>query len=147
MDERPEDGLPWPSTPTAAGDVEPECGACGLEVTVAGGVVAFAGDVDLATRSVYATALADAVAQSTGDVHVDLGGVGFLDGRAADALLRVAERLASTDRRLVVHGMPTVLRRILDVLDDPRSRLVVTLPAPRRADAIVDHDAVGEAGA
>lgn len=75
-----------------------------------------AGEIDLAVDCVLRSALAWLVRVTPGqaDLHLDLRAVEFIDVRGVHALIAVADELAPS-RHLVLHDVPAVLRRILDL--------------------------------
>lgn len=62
------------------------------------------GEIDASNRAVLATALAQLVAGG-GDVHLDLGGVQFVDVGTAELLVSTARSL-SGGRQLLLHHPP-----------------------------------------
>lgn len=122
-----------PHTPTGSpqpADDERHAQECEhLQVVRSSAVLAFAGEIDAATRSTFADALADAVSTGGGDVYLDISRVGFLDARAVDIAFDAAEHLSTGGRRLLVLGAPRILRRVMKIMDDPRGDLVVLLAA------------------
>lgn len=111
---------------------EPRAGAPHLRVTGSGTVVALSGEIDVDSRGVFELALQEAMAGGAGDVYLDLDRVDFMDVRSVDIVMAVAERLSSAGRALLVLGVPPVLRRVLEILDDPRGRLLVPVPTGSR---------------
>ena len=94
------------------------------------------GDIDASNVDTVSRWLDDAIARG-GDVHVELGGLLFCDAGGMRALVSAATRLGH-GRRLVLHGMPAELRRVMRVVGwDEAPGLVV--------DGDSDHD--GRAGA
>lgn len=85
--------------------------------------VSVRGDVDIATVPALQSAL-DGLVAGSGDVHVDLGGLRFVDLSGAGALVAAAARLGP-DRVLVLHEAPHSLRRILDRFWDGVARIRV----------------------
>jgi anti-anti-sigma regulatory factor len=73
-----------------------------------------AGEIDLATIDVLATALS-VYAAPDDDLHVDLGQLRFIDVTATRMLVDAARRL-DPPARVVLHDPPRVLRRILDLV-------------------------------
>jgi ABC-type transporter Mla MlaB component len=51
-----------------------------------------------------------------GDVHIDGSSLRFLDGASCAELARIGRSLRLQDRRLVVHGGPSTLLRLQDIL-------------------------------
>lgn len=75
-----------------------------------------AGEIDLATREVLTAALDDAMS-GTGDLHLELSELTFIDGGGVQVMLRSAERLWPS-RRLILHWPPPSLRIALHLLWD-----------------------------
>jgi anti-anti-sigma factor len=73
-----------------------------------------AGEVDLNSHQVWEQALHRVLGRS-GDVHLDLTGLRFIDARSTVALVRVAGMLAD-GQRLVLHHPPPSLQRVLETL-------------------------------
>jgi anti-anti-sigma factor len=73
-----------------------------------------AGEVDLSSHRVWEQALQRVLARS-GDMHLDLAGLQFIDARSTAALVRVAGMLTD-GQRLVLHHPPPSLRRVLQTL-------------------------------
>jgi anti-sigma B factor antagonist len=69
------------------------------------------GELDLATAPKLRTALADA----TGSVRLDLGGVTFLDSSAISVLVETHQRLDGASGRLVLHNLSDQTRRVLEI--------------------------------
>jgi len=69
------------------------------------------GDADLSTRRALEKALAP-LADRDADVHLELGGLTFVDVGAVTALVRAAARCGS-GRRIVLHDAPDSLRQIM----------------------------------
>jgi anti-anti-sigma factor len=51
----------------------------------------------------------------TGDVHLDLSNLSFADVDGIRALMSLADHIDG-DRRIVVHGLPSALRRVLELV-------------------------------
>lgn len=73
------------------------------------------GKVDLDTREQFKAALEQTFGDS-GDVHLDLQGVTFMDTRSVTHVVHTATRLHDEGGRLVVHHPPDSLRRIFETL-------------------------------
>jgi hypothetical protein len=73
-----------------------------------------AGDADLSTRRALEKALAP-LAGRDADVHLELGGLTFVDVGAVTTLVRAAARCVP-GRRIVLHDAPDSLRQILTLL-------------------------------
>lgn len=72
------------------------------------------GEVDLATREIFTTALDEAMS-STGDLHLDLSELTFIDIGGVQVMLRSAERLWPS-RRIFLHWSPPSLKIALHLL-------------------------------
>ena len=85
------------------------------------------GEVDATVRDSWRAALAS-LADSDGDVHLDLSALTFIDVRGVAELIELAQGLGE-ERRMVLHRPPRVLRQVMDVLwpEAPRS-IVVAAP-------------------
>lgn len=77
-----------------------------------GGRWQLSGEVDLTVRSSLELALA--TLPDDAEVHLELGGLEFIDVAGVRALVALAERLAP-GRRLLLHQPPTVLRRMFEI--------------------------------
>ena len=89
--------------------------------------VVIVGEVDLATREQFKSALAQTLG-SHGDTVLDLAGVTFMDTHAVTAVVHCANRLFAEGGRLIVYRPPRSLRRILEVLwgGDGEARLFIS---------------------
>ncbi len=117
-------------------------GRCGLQANFCragdAGVLALDGDLDIATASVLAAALVDAVAAvpEVRLIVVDLDGVLFCGARGLEAILDAAESAARRGGRLVLARRPSVVSRLMQLLDvdaRPHPLLRPPLPADRAA--------------
>ncbi|MGQ0777569.1 MAG: MEDS domain-containing protein [Pseudonocardiales bacterium] len=72
------------------------------------------GEVDLATREVFTTALDEAMS-GTGDLHLDLSELTFIDIGGVQVMLSSAERMWPS-RRIILHWSPPSLKIALHVL-------------------------------
>ncbi|MGH3942201.1 MAG: MEDS domain-containing protein [Pseudonocardiaceae bacterium] len=72
------------------------------------------GEVDLATRKIFTTAL-DKAMSGTGDLHLDLSELTFIDIGGVQVMLRSAERLWPS-RRIILHWSPPSLKIALHLL-------------------------------
>jgi ABC-type transporter Mla MlaB component len=72
------------------------------------------GDADLGARRALEKALAAFAGRDT-DVHLELGGLAFVDVGAVTALVRAAGRCVP-GRRIVLHEAPDQLRQIMTLL-------------------------------
>jgi anti-anti-sigma factor len=73
------------------------------------------GEVDLQTASALRDSLTEAAGAGSGDVVVDLEGVGFLDSTGLNALLGARAGLASDGRQLRVERASTRVMRVFEV--------------------------------
>jgi anti-anti-sigma factor len=73
------------------------------------------GHADLSTRPDFEALLTTLCARATGDVHLDLGSMDFIDVSGVIALVTAARQLPA-GCRLVLGNAPDSMRRILDVL-------------------------------
>ena len=74
----------------------------------------FAGEIDASNADAVTTSLASAEA-SDGAVHLDLGSLVFIDISGIRAFITAAES-AAPDRRLLLHGLPDQLERVINVV-------------------------------
>ncbi|CAM03468.1 anti-anti-sigma regulatory factor [Saccharopolyspora erythraea NRRL 2338] len=74
-----------------------------------------AGEVDMTTHAHWNRALRHVVGGGSGDVHLDLAELVFIDARGTALVVDAARSLAS-GRRFVLHRPPSCLRRILTAL-------------------------------
>ncbi|MDE3070307.1 MAG: MEDS domain-containing protein [Acidobacteriota bacterium] len=85
------------------------------------------GEADLSSSSLLLAALDDET-QSGGDVHLNLGRLRFIDLKGIEALRALSDELNASQRRLVLHSPPRILRRIAELV---RGCLPgVEIPAP-----------------
>lgn len=75
------------------------------------------GEADLNTRDVLKAAL-DPLTARGDDVHLELGGLAFVDVGAVSTLVQTASRCAP-GRRVYLHDAPSNLRQILTLLWGP----------------------------
>jgi anti-anti-sigma regulatory factor len=73
-----------------------------------------AGEADCAARDRLHTALTTLPADSAGDIHLDLTGLGFIDLCCTRELVAITERHPAA--RLIVYRPPATLRRIIALL-------------------------------
>jgi anti-anti-sigma factor len=73
------------------------------------------GEIDLASHGVWEETLRGAPAGRTGDVHLDLAGLRFIDVGGTTLLVQAAASLAD-GQRFVLHDPPPCLRRVLESL-------------------------------
>ena len=74
-----------------------------------------AGEADLTVKDVLRAALAALPADGTGDIHLDLAGLRFIDVACTRELIGAARRRPAT--RVVIHHPPAALLRITALLD------------------------------
>ncbi|MGI5135642.1 MULTISPECIES: STAS domain-containing protein [unclassified Streptomyces] len=74
------------------------------------------GEVDLCSRDLLAAALDKAVHFGSGDLHVDLTGLTFIDVAGIRMMTTVAKTLSRDGRRLLLHATPPVVRKVIRVL-------------------------------
>jgi anti-anti-sigma factor len=74
-----------------------------------------AGEVDLATRAQFKTALEQTFGDQ-GETVLDLSGVAFMDTHAVTAVVQCANRLFQEGGRLIVYHPPASLHRIFEML-------------------------------
>jgi len=76
----------------------------------------FLGAVDASNVAAVASLLDSTLrADSAGDVHIDVTGLEFSDVSGIRALVASAERADGT-RKLVLHGLPALMTRVMDVV-------------------------------
>ncbi|WP_035307247.1 STAS domain-containing protein [Actinokineospora inagensis] len=73
------------------------------------------GQADLRTRPDFEQLLVALCRQATGDVHLDLAELDFIDVSGVITLLRAADTLPESSR-LVLRNPPASMRRILELL-------------------------------
>lgn len=86
------------------------------------------GHADLRTRPDFAELLHALCAQATGDVHLDLAELDFVDVSGAMTLLSAAHALG--EGHLVLHNPPASLRRVLHLLGPSVAEAGVRLDPP-----------------
>ena len=75
------------------------------------------GEADLSNSALLMAMLHDGRLGS-GDLHLDLGRLRFIDLRGVEALRELTDELRSLQRRLVLHNSPSTLGQIVEVLGD-----------------------------
>jgi anti-anti-sigma factor len=100
--------------PEAAEPNLPQLGMLRIEPFRDGAGLKLGGEVDSTSHERWATSLDWAVRQSR-DVHLDMSGLQFIDGRGV-AILVSAARSLPKGRWLVLHRPPPMVRRILELL-------------------------------
>jgi anti-anti-sigma factor len=76
----------------------------------------FEGEIDLCSRDLLAAALHQSVLFGSGDLHVDLTGVTFIDVAGIRIMTTVAKTLNRDGRRLVLHATPPGARKVIHLL-------------------------------
>ncbi|QDN54786.1 STAS domain-containing protein [Streptomyces sp. RLB3-17] len=76
----------------------------------------FEGEIDLCSREVLAAALDEAVQFGSGDLHVDLTDVTFIDVAGIRMMTTVARTLSRDGRRLLLHATPPGARKVIHVM-------------------------------
>jgi anti-anti-sigma factor len=74
------------------------------------------GEVDFCSRDRLAAVLDEAVEFGSGDLHVDLTGVTFIDVAGIRMLTTVAKTLNRDGRRLLLHATPPGARKVIHLL-------------------------------
>jgi anti-anti-sigma regulatory factor len=74
------------------------------------------GEADLSNRELLAAALRTMTAPGPSDLHVDLGGLAFIDVGGVVLLHRAEQVLIRQGRRLRMHGVPPVARKTMCLL-------------------------------
>ena len=104
-----------------------------------------AGEADLTVKDVLRAALAALPADGTGDIHLDLAGLRFIDVACTRELIGAARRRPAT--RVVIHHPPAALLRITALLDPDASASVTGAPRPLIPAPDQRSPAPGDAGA
>ena len=81
-----------------------------------GTAVLLQGEADIASRSVIVDVLTEVIANSGGDVVVDLGGLEFIDSGSMRCLQVAGQLLGRQGRNLNVRSPSPVATRILELL-------------------------------
>jgi len=89
------------------------CSIC-VGATGSTGIVEVAGEVDVATVSMLAKALDDAVRSGSGDILLDAQQLTYIDSAGIRTLLSTQRALAESNRRFALIGCHGVFRRILE---------------------------------
>ncbi|MER5688945.1 STAS domain-containing protein [Streptomyces sp. NPDC002205] len=76
----------------------------------------FEGEIDLCSRDLLAEVLDSAIQFDSGDLHVDLTGVTFIDVAGIRMMTTVAKTLSRDGRRLLLHDTPRGARRVIHLL-------------------------------
>ncbi|MCP2268513.1 STAS domain-containing protein [Actinokineospora diospyrosa] len=100
-----------------------------------GGSTRLSGHADLRSRPDFEQLLVALCRQATGDVHLDLAELDFIDVSGVITLLRVADTLPGSSR-LVLRNPPESMRRILELLG----------PAVAAAGVVVERTGLVEPG-
>ncbi|WP_159532472.1 STAS domain-containing protein [Streptomyces sp. Tu 3180] len=85
-----------------------------------------AGEVGLATHTIWERALEQAVREGEGLYYLELSEVTFVDVAGAGALAAAAQRLGD-GRRFVVRRPPQALRRVLEIFWPDLSTIEVSM--------------------
>ena len=88
------------------------CSIC-VGMIGAAGIVEIAGEVDIATVSMLAKALDDAVTSGKGDLILDTQRLTYMDSAGIRTLLSTQRALAEKSRRLALVGCHGVFQKIL----------------------------------
>ena len=120
------------ASPSGASELTSANGA--LRITWAGDRLLVAGDIDEDTYPDLMIALCSIVGQP-GEVHLQLAGVEYCDLAGLRAIVRLTEAswpdTGRGARRVVLHGLPEWLLRILQILGwDAVPGLVIAGPGP-----------------
>lgn len=78
-------------------------------------VVVLRGEHDLGTARTLARALAESIADSPGDVVVDLSEVEFMDAAIVAELARARDQMRARSRALVLRAPSPIALRILEI--------------------------------
>nr|WP_168504732.1 STAS domain-containing protein [Streptomyces sp. S1D4-11]QIY93297.1 STAS domain-containing protein [Streptomyces sp. S1D4-11] len=76
----------------------------------------FEGEIDLCSRELLAAALDEAVQFGSGDLHVDLTDVTFIDVAGIRMMTTVAKTLNRDGRRLLLHATPPGARKVIHLM-------------------------------
>ncbi|MEV0908018.1 STAS domain-containing protein [Streptomyces hokutonensis] len=74
------------------------------------------GEIDLCSQGLLAAALHQAVQFDSGDLHVDLTGVTFIDVGGIRTMTTAAKTLSRDGRRLLLHATPSETRKVIHLL-------------------------------
>jgi anti-sigma B factor antagonist len=85
-----------------------------LEVTSADSRLVIVGEIDAHTAPVLVEHL-DPLPTGDGDVVLDIAGVEFMDSSALRVLIEAHDRATTANRRLVLRGPSTAVRRLFEV--------------------------------
>lgn len=102
-----------------------------MEHTASETVVHLTGEIDVLTAARLSAAVTEVLADSTGRVLLDMGGVTFCDSQGLGTLVVLSRKAASAQRVLVLTNVGDFLLRVLDITGI-RSALMV------RNDAVLD---------
>ncbi|MFG2366713.1 STAS domain-containing protein [Streptomyces mirabilis] len=76
----------------------------------------FEGEIDLCSRELLAAALDEAVRFGSGDLHVDLTHITFIDVAGIRIMTTVAKTLSLDGRRLLLHATPPGAHRVIRLM-------------------------------
>lgn len=96
---------------------EPYPGLCSICVGAFGenSLVEIAGEVDIATVSLLAKALGDAVQNGRGGVILDAQNLVYIDSAGLQTLVSIQHRLTSEGRRMAIVGCHGVFHKLLKI--------------------------------
>jgi len=89
------------------------CSICVGEIGLTG-IVEVAGEVDVATVSMLAKALGDAVTSGAGDILLDAQQLTYIDSAGIQTLLSTQRALGEKNRRFAIIGCHGVFQKILE---------------------------------
>ena len=92
-------------------------GTCSICVgTISGAtLVEVAGEVDVATVSLLAKALGDAIQSGRGDLILDAQNLTYIDSAGIQTLMSTQEKLATQGRRMAVVGCHGIFHKLMSV--------------------------------
>ena len=92
-------------------------GTCSICVGAISGasLVEVAGEVDVATVSLLAKALGDAVQSGKGDLILDAQDLTYIDSAGIQTLISTQEKLATQGRRMAVVGCHGIFHKLMEV--------------------------------
>jgi anti-anti-sigma factor len=95
-------------------------------------LLAVTGEIDLATKDQFDTALLQAIALSKELVSVDLGGVAYLGSEAVGSLLRARQRAQKESVVLPLVAVTPRVRRLLEITGTAELVLPALRPGGQR---------------
>jgi anti-sigma B factor antagonist len=78
-------------------------------------IVEVAGEVDVATVSLLAKALGDAVYSGTGNVILDAQNLIYIDSAGLQTLISTQQKLARSDRRIAIVGCHGIFHKLIKI--------------------------------